>query len=1008
MKFKFLEKKLEENRIEIESNILNRNVHQISKNHVIKNRVEIDFSEYYNFCIIRNPFTRITSAFLDKFVREETTPNYARQLMKLYGSKYKKEEEWTFSEFISAIQKSPVENLNEHWMPIYMHLIKEVDYDFVQLEKLNENIRLRNIYGDLSKNIREHSLSYRSEIKYSHETPISELREELRKAGWVPSWQSLCHPDLQKSIISVYEPDFELVQSLSKRDYASSNKKIHDLAESKLSKSKEKNIPKSDMISIIVPVYNVESFIKDCMESLQKQTDRNFEVIVIDDESSDKSIDIVRSYSQHLPSLRILRQVNRGLGGARNTGINLAEGDFITFVDSDDVVEPNYIELLRKIQKESDADIVSGGFRKIDEMGAPIDREVKEAPSFVPPLAAHEEVLGTFRQSVAWARLYRKSLIEQSGISFPERVPHEDLFFTYKILSVAERAVSTDKIIYNWRQRAGSLGKSITSEHIDILSELRHDTRQFIERKSATERELVLSARRNIALLNFFLSKARKVNRQCLSYLKDSMIQNADEITADINMVRDSGIPSGPVKDIVDVIGAAHQISSQITDGIRQYDFVFFPLRAYHLMDSLPVCDRLKELGFSFLVVETDDWRDGKDEVRRAASEIGIEVTSFSELQESRPKVRCCVVWNDWDPLMRAIMAACHDSGTETIGWIEGIQDYHDVDRGRGFQRAPYLRSRHLILPGSFDSRYFQSTGQRLHFGEVVRIARLWQEGARKRTPTTQKQPRALINSNFSYGVLEDKRDAWVSQAVESCKRSGFQPVISRHPFDKGDAYPEYTSTESFYETIAHCDVAIQRFSSGILEALAIGVPTIYFNPHDEKVDKFTEPNGAFLICFRQEELANLLDSRCFGWSKEAAQAFLANHCGLSEELSSPGEKIVEILRLISDGTVLPIRSFLTALKPLPEPGKLGQLRKITNSIPPFFGMQISSYPDLSTENSSLAYYSASLLLDPKGMIKKLATNSELTARINATLKKGGATAAHYRKAFAWAEDRAK
>lgn len=999
MKFHFLRKKLRAENAAISDEEINETVHKISRQHAIADPGTVEFSEYYSFFILRDPFSRIASAFLDKFVRTEALPRYADRLMSEYGPQTAPEQ-WTFSDFIHAIAKSPVESLNEHWMPQYMHLIEDVDYEFFRIEDIAKSLRLRNIYGNLSKNVREHTLRYLDLDRPAHETPIAELKAFYGKEGQVPSRSSLCHADLEAPIRSIFGPDFELIESVTAGKTSATAVK----APAKAPAESER----SSLISVVVPVYNVERFIGECMDSLCRQTDRCFEVIVVDDESSDSSGDIVSTYAQRLPSLRILRQANRGLGGARNTGINLAKGTFITFVDSDDVIEPDYIATLRRTQAATGADVVTGAFRKITEAGESIVEPRKAVPELSPPLAAHEEVLGTFRQSVAWARLYRTSLLQQSGIAFPEKIPHEDLFFTYKMLRLAGRVASTDAVIYNWRQRPGSLGKSITEEYIDVLPELRRDTLRFLQAQGATEREYALAARRNIALTNFFRSKAQRVNRDCLAYFRESLARHSADILEDIAEMEKAGLPGLLIQNMASIVAEARSEFPAAADADTPLDFAFFPLRAYHLLDCLPVYRQLQEFGYSVQIIETDAWRDGRNEVTEAAAEAGVALTAFADFQAQRPRVRCCVVWNDWDPLMRIVMEACHRSGTETIGWIEGIQDYHDVDRGRGVQRCPYLRSRHLILPGGFDARYFRSTGQRLHVGEIVRIARLWHDRPQQQAGRSPAQPpRALINSNFSYGVLEDKRDAWVIQAVESCKATGYEPVISRHPFDKGELYPEYATSKSFYEAIAECDVAIQRFASGILEALAMGISTIYFNPHGEKSDKFIEPNGAYPICFGQAELTGLLRDRRYGWSEGTARAFLADHCGLSETPHPSGGKIAGILRGIADGTVMPIRSLLSALKPLPEPGKVKELRQIGNVIPPFFGLPVSEHSDLGADNQALTLYAASLLLDPVAMLPRVGTGGDLAAQIERLLAVDAPAAAHFCKCRSWARARA-
>ena len=364
-------------------------------------------------------------------------------------------------------------------------------------------------------------------------------------------------------------------------------------------------------------------------------------------------------------------------------------------------------------------------------------------------------------------------------------------------------------------------------------------------------------------------------------------------------------------------------------------DIAFFPLRGYHLNDCLPVVETLRRKGRKVAIVETDGWRDSQDTVADAAAELDIPLLSMEDFVAKAHSLRSVVMWNDWDLLMRRVSKTCHNLGVETISWVEGIQDYLDVDRGPGLMRAPYRRSKHVILPGAFDKRYFEATGQVLHEGEVVRVGALWQ--TRRESPLKgSPRPKALINSNFSYGVLEDKRDTWLTQAVEACRSAGYEPVISRHPYDTGTLFAELVTEEDFWTAAQACDVTIQRFASGILEALAMGIPVIYFNPHGEKVDKFKDPAGAYKCAESGKVLNELLSARTYGWDEASARAFLKQHCNLSETDTAPGARITEILEgILSQADAIEIGKHL---HDLPARGEFLALRNSVLTLRPFYG----------------------------------------------------------------------
>lgn len=410
--------------------------------------------------------------------------------------------------------------------------------------------------------------------------------------------------------------------------------------------------------------------------------------------------------------------------------------------------------------------------------------------------------------------------------------------------------------------------------------------------------------------------------------------------------------------------GAAGATEDASAERQSRIDMAFFPLRGYHVDDCLPVVEGLRRAGLEVVVVETDGWRDGGGEVARSAARHGLRLMRLEDFLSRPRSVRCAVLWNDWDLLMRLVAKACHEAGTETIAWVEGIQDYHDVDRGRGLMRFPYLRSRHVILPGPFDARYFDETGQILHRGEIVRVNALWPQ-RRQQAPAAER-PRALINSNFSYGVMEEHRDTWVTEAVTACLAAGFEPVISRHPFDMGRLYPQYTTTRPFSDVARDCAVTIQRFASGILESLALGVPVIYFNAHGERIDKFKSPENAYLLADTRDGLEGILAQRLYFWEEGAARGFLRLHAGLGDEDTTPGDRIMAVLLSILRRTPEPAEALCDCLGEVPERGAFEALRDRIIDIGPFYGAE-ARQPILRGRAPAIAAHAPALPETPGG-----------------------------------------
>jgi glycosyltransferase involved in cell wall biosynthesis len=205
---------------------------------------------------------------------------------------------------------------------------------------------------------------------------------------------------------------------------------------------------------VIVPVYNAEAYLPDCMESLMKQDCRDMEILLVDDGSTDGSGMLCDGYQEAYPGVRAIHQKNTGLGAARNTGIAMARGEYILFVDSKDRLHPDALGVLSRCVDETAADMYIFGFTCV--------REKKTVPGPVSPLAGlapfrleeHPELL--LESPAAWMRLTRRSLWTENDFWFPERLWFGDLHTTGKLLSRCGRIVVIPDTLYCWRQRKDS------------------------------------------------------------------------------------------------------------------------------------------------------------------------------------------------------------------------------------------------------------------------------------------------------------------------------------------------------------------------------------------------------------------------------------------------------------------------------------------------------------------------------------------------------------------------
>ena len=204
-------------------------------------------------------------------------------------------------------------------------------------------------------------------------------------------------------------------------------------------------------VSIIVPIYNVEQYIRRCLESVAEQSYKNIEVIMVDDGSTDNSGNIAQEYVDKYPFFRLVKQTNLGLGGARNTGIKYATGDYIAMPDSDDWLHKDYIKILVEEALKHNADVVECNGIQIWENGATKKR--RSHISTIKIVNNKEQYLKTFSY-VVWNKLFKKELID--NLPFTEHMTKQDYAWTPIIISKAYKIVQIPNVLYYYLWRGNS------------------------------------------------------------------------------------------------------------------------------------------------------------------------------------------------------------------------------------------------------------------------------------------------------------------------------------------------------------------------------------------------------------------------------------------------------------------------------------------------------------------------------------------------------------------------
>ncbi len=242
------------------------------------------------------------------------------------------------------------------------------------------------------------------------------------------------------------------------------------------------------LFSVIVPVYNVAEFLPKCMDSLLRQRCDSWEIILVDDGSTDaKCGALCDEFAAKYPELvRVIHQANGGLGAARNTGMEDAKGEYLFFIDSDDWIADNTLERLTEEIEKTHADMYVFSFRYVSDTGEmPAESRPSGNASGLRTLKRVPDML--LDPPGAWIRICKRGLFMDTGIRFPGRVWYEDLCTTPKLLMEAESIVQLDDAFYFYYLRQGSIMRnSNLRRNLEILNAL-ETVRSYYEDKGVLE-----------------------------------------------------------------------------------------------------------------------------------------------------------------------------------------------------------------------------------------------------------------------------------------------------------------------------------------------------------------------------------------------------------------------------------------------------------------------------------------------------------------------------------------
>lgn len=225
-----------------------------------------------------------------------------------------------------------------------------------------------------------------------------------------------------------------------------------------------------DLVSVIIPVYNVEEYLPQCLNSVLNQAYKNIEILIVDDGATDASGDICDEYALKDPRIKVIHKANGGLSSARNTGMLHAKGEWVFFIDSDDWIDPETISSLQEFAIRNQCDMVQCNHYYAHDtyfLYRAVSKTEKKVKVLTRQEAMRQLIINDRLKNFAWGKLYKFSLIKDLG--FPEGKFFEDSFWQHHVIHACARYGIIDEPLYFYRQRKDSISGSFSEKMFDLL-----------------------------------------------------------------------------------------------------------------------------------------------------------------------------------------------------------------------------------------------------------------------------------------------------------------------------------------------------------------------------------------------------------------------------------------------------------------------------------------------------------------------------------------------------------
>ncbi|MBE5740947.1 MAG: glycosyltransferase [Clostridiales bacterium] len=281
-------------------------------------------------------------------------------------------------------------------------------------------------------------------------------------------------------------------------------------------------------VSVIVPVYKVEKYLDKCVESVVNQTYKNLEIILVDDGSPDKCPQMCDEWAKKDERIKVVHKQNGGLSSARNAGIEIAKGEFLMFVDSDDTINPQMIEILIRIQSETSSDITMCSWKKVHDINNPKNKTY-DVEKLVCVVYENDEVFALLYNKkvplimAAWAKIYKRNLF--TDVRYPEGKIHEDEAVIHEILNNCKKLSFIDYPMYNNTQRRDSITATTFNVKRLVMLEIMKGRIDFMEKNKPQFIDSAIHHYVKILILYYHYVKWAKMSQSILNQIKAEIDQ---------------------------------------------------------------------------------------------------------------------------------------------------------------------------------------------------------------------------------------------------------------------------------------------------------------------------------------------------------------------------------------------------------------------------------------------------------------------------------------------------